>query len=407
MSNDRKQIQVKLESWAKETVNVYNRIVETLNEKKPDIKWGYYTQSVLNRETLNPDILILGINPGAAGGGIMTWEELLQGNPCFKGKGDEEILFDLYKRHDPKKRKYGWDLTNKVNKMLEYAGKQTLNDLDKFVLSNMVFFGTEHQGDIPKVINQEVCAQKTLELIDILKPKVVLLLGDQSRDLFKKVIKDVEMEEIVPNYHAHVFYCFYKERHIISIYHTAFYTFYNHPDNMKVIGNIIGYALDNSLSKIDEQKLNSFLRGKMKENSEINPVTSILQQRARELKSKIKNIGTIQRKLYSGTVLLYEYFTTIKTGEYINSEDNIVIELMPEEDKNQYVILVFTRQYDAEKTKLIIKGVWPDKKFMPWACDKSRHVVETISFEEKNVIIAEKMMQVLRDVKDYRDKSFK
>ena len=84
MSNDRKQIQVKLESWAKETVNVYNRIVETLNEKKPDIKWGYYTQSVLNRETLNPDILILGINPGAAGGGIMTWEELLQGNPCDK-----------------------------------------------------------------------------------------------------------------------------------------------------------------------------------------------------------------------------------------------------------------------------------------------------------------------------------
>ena len=58
MSNDTIQIQEKLEGWAKETINVYNRIVETLNEKSPDKKWGYYTQSVLKRDTLNPDILI-------------------------------------------------------------------------------------------------------------------------------------------------------------------------------------------------------------------------------------------------------------------------------------------------------------------------------------------------------------
>ena len=37
MSNDTIQIQEKLEGWAKETINVYNRIVETLNEKSPDI----------------------------------------------------------------------------------------------------------------------------------------------------------------------------------------------------------------------------------------------------------------------------------------------------------------------------------------------------------------------------------
>lgn len=404
MSNEKKQIQERLASWAEETVKVYNSIAETLNKKNPNKKWGYYTQTPLSLVSQSPDLLILGINPGAAGGGIMTGEELLQGNPCFKGKGDEEILFDLYKRHDPQKRKYGWDLMNKVNKMLEYAGKQTLNDLDKFVLSNMVFFGTDHQGDIPKVINQEVCAQKTLELIDILKPKVVLLLGDQSRDLFKKVIKGVEMKEIVPNYHAHVSYCFYKECHVISIYHTAFYKFYNHYDNMKVIGIIIGYALDNFSSKVDEQKLNSFIREKMEEKSEINPVTSILQQRVRELKSKIKKNGSNQRILYSGTVLLYEYYTAIKTGK---REDNIVVELMPEENRNQYVILFFTRQYNAEKTKELINGVCPNKEFNPWVCDKSRHVVDTISFKETNEIIAEKMMQVLCDVREYRDKSLK
>ena len=78
-------IQNELREWAEETVNVYNPMAQTTG-------LGYYTQSVLNRETLNPDILILGINPGAAGGSIMTGEELLQGNPCFWGKNDKEII---------------------------------------------------------------------------------------------------------------------------------------------------------------------------------------------------------------------------------------------------------------------------------------------------------------------------
>lgn len=400
MSNDKNQIQEKLRKWAEETVKVYNPIAESL---------GYYTQSALNRETLDPDMLILGINPGAAGGGIMTGEELLQGNPCFKGKGDKEILFDLYKRHDPKKRKYGWDLMNKINRMLEFAGKQTLKDLDKFVLSNMVFLGTSNQGQIPLSFNEQIeCATQTIELIKILKPKVVILLGDQSRDLFKSVAKDVEMEELVPHYHAHVSYCFYKEHHIISIYHTAYYKFYNDYDNMKVIGSIIGYALDNSSSVIDEQKLNSFIEeeNKREEKREINAVVCSMRQRVRELKRKIKNKDTIQRILYSGTVLLYEYFTNIDRGKYVNSEGNIVIELMPEEDKSQFVVLVFTRQFDVEKTKEMVEGVWPNKELRPWDCDKSRHVHEVFSFEVSNEEIKNKMEKVLDEVKVYRNKEY-
>ena len=94
MSNDKNQIQEKLASWAKETVNVYNPIVDTLNKESR----GYYTQSVLNRDTLDPDLLIIGINPGAAGGGIMNGDELLQGNPCFKGKSDKEIMCYFFER---------------------------------------------------------------------------------------------------------------------------------------------------------------------------------------------------------------------------------------------------------------------------------------------------------------------
>ena len=118
----------------------------------------------------------------------------------------------------------------------------------------MVFFGTTHEGQIPKEIDQEKCAEKTLELMDLLKPKVVLLFGDQCKLLFKKVAKITHMEEIVPGYH--VFYCFYKNRHIIAIYHTAYYRYYT-DYNMKVIGSVIGYALDNSSKRIDKEQLNS------------------------------------------------------------------------------------------------------------------------------------------------------
>ena len=249
-------IQKELAKWAKDTVDVYNPMAKTTG-------LGYYTQSVLDRETLDPDLMILGINPGAAGGSIMKGEELLQGNPCFKGKSDEKIMDTFYNDYDATKRRYGWDLMKKIRKMLEYAGNQTLNNLDKFVLSNMVYFGTAKQGLIPKEINQEVCAKQTLHLIGILEPKVVLLLGDQTRDLFMKAANITHMEELIPSYH--VFYCFYNKYHVISIYHTAYYGFYTN-DRMKTIGNILGYALDNPLKCFDKQKLESFLAEIKKEN---------------------------------------------------------------------------------------------------------------------------------------------
>lgn len=386
MSNDKNQIQEKLASWAKETVNVYNPIVDTLNKESR----GYYTQSVLNRETLDPDLLIIGINPGAAGGGIMNGDELLQGNPCFKGKSDKEIMYYFFERPDPQKRKKGWDLMVKIRKMLEFAGKHTLDELDKFVLSNMVFLGTTKQGQIPLNNDQKIeCAKRTLDLIDILKPKVVLLLGDQTRDLFKKVANVSHMEELIPNYHD--FYCFYNNIHVISIYHTAYYSYYNF-DNMAFIGNILGYALDNSKDIIERDKLEKDLYGR-----------TII--RAIHIKSLLDRRDAIPL-IDSDKALSYDLWKTIKNGNYVKSKDNIVIDLTPEEDKKQYVVLVFTRQNNEEKNKELINGIWPNEEFNPWGGDKTRHVHDVISFEVSNEEIKNKMEKVLDEVKAYRDKKY-
>ena len=187
---------------------------------------------------------------------------LYWGNPCFQGLSDKEIIYEMSQKYDKDKKRYGWDLWHKIHKMLDYAGKgELLENLGKFVLTNMVFFGTADQGQIPKEIDQEYCAKQTLELIDILKPKVVLLLGDQARDLFKKVAKISHMEELIPNYHD--FYYFYNNSHVISVYHTAYYRFYTNEINMKVIGNILGYALDNPSESINHKLLESYLSRKM------------------------------------------------------------------------------------------------------------------------------------------------
>ncbi len=412
--------QEELKEWSKETVDCYLDQVKKVGE---DVATSFYNQSDLSR-VKDCELMIIGINPGA-GCLFSHWnlkdsitdDFLYYGNPCFRKEdgsvmSDKEILFGYYEQYDSQKRKYGWDLMKKIHKMLNFSGKgDILKNLDRFVLSNMLFFGTYKENQIPKGIDKIECAKQTLKLIDIINPKVILLLGDQCRFLFEKTTKITHMETFVPNYH--VFYSFYKNHHFIAIYHTAYYRFYTN-ENMKIIGNIIGYAIDNPSQRIDKEQLEKFLIEKMnhcdynsilKEKSNSLEKELGLKNRAKLLKAIISNYGARQR-IYSGTVLYHEYYTTIINGEYADSKDMIAIDLMPEENKSQYAVIVFTRQKDETKTQNLIKGVWPDEEFNPWSKDKSRHVHKVISFNESNERIKDIMEQVLQDVKAYRDKTF-
>ena len=130
-----------------------------------------------------------------------------------------------------------------------------------------------------------------------------------------------------------------------------------------------------------------------------------LKDRTRILKQMINNNGSIQR-IYNGTVLFHEYFVTKKDGKFVNSNDKIAIDLMPDEDRKQYSVLVFTRQKDETKTRGLIYGIWPNEEYRPWDKDSSRHVHEVISFEVSNEEIKSKMEKVLQEVKAYRDQEY-
>ena len=238
-------IKEKLNDWAKETVEVY---------KKQSTEIGFYTQTPLSiflKDNIQkPDLLILGINPGS-GGGIRrnTGTELLKGNPCFEGMDSERIIKNMSEEKDNNKNRKGWALWHRVNNMLKFSNnedhKKILRNLDRFVLSNMIFFGTEKENQIPN-IKREECAKQTIELISILQPKVVLLLGSQSRKLFDRASEN-KLEVLVPN---SMYHCMSGKSHVLAIKHTAYYYSY---EEMVVIGKTIGYVLDHSEEIINKE----------------------------------------------------------------------------------------------------------------------------------------------------------
>ena len=225
------ELKHKLEEWAEETVNVYNPIAEKVNLL-------YYTQSVLARVDNKPELLVLGINPGAGGEGKkLKGSDLLNGNPCFYNKNNDEILKILKEVKDPGKNRRGWDIWHKLHKLgINKNNKNVLDCIDKFVLSNMVFFGTRREGQIPKEIDQDRCAQQTIKLIDILKPNLILLLGAKCKHLFEKT-QNIKLIEIDPQ---NLSYIKLKDNYVFAIKHTA--RFYS---NVKCeeIGRTICYAL--------------------------------------------------------------------------------------------------------------------------------------------------------------------
>ena len=245
--------QIKLKEWSKETMECYLVEVKKVGE---DVATSFYNQSDLSR-VRDCDIMIIGINPGM-GCPYSKWKEnydishdfLYYGNPCFRGMSDEDIIYEMSKKYDPDKRRYGWDLWQKIHKILDVTGKgDILKQLDRFVFTNMVFFGTVKAKDIPKGIDTIKCAKETLKLIEILKPKVVVLLGKECRNLFIKATKCLQMESHTSD--NKVSYCYYNNRHVISVYHTAYYKYYTE-NNIKIVGKIIGYALDNPSKRIDK-----------------------------------------------------------------------------------------------------------------------------------------------------------
>ena len=320
MNNEQYNIQAKLEKWAKETVEVY---------KKQSTEIGFYTQTPLSiflKDNIQkPDLLILGINPGS-GGGIRrnTGTELLKGNPCFEGMDSDRIIKNMSEEKDNNKNRKGWALWHRVNNMLKFSNnedhKKILRNLDRFVLSNMIFFGTEKENQIPN-IKREECAKQTIELISILQPKVVLLLGSQSRKLFDRVSEN-KLEVLVPN---SMYHCMSGKSHVLAIKHTAYY--YSSIE-MELIGKTIGYILDHQDETMNSETIRAssikeeIIRFEQKQRT----INLQGNESLYYLKQKISAKGCNIMINHNGH-LIYEYYCNNAHNKYIKANGTISIEI--------------------------------------------------------------------------------
>lgn len=389
MNNEQNYIQAKLEKWAEETVEVY---------KKQSTEIGFYTQTPLSfflKDNIqNPDLLILGINPGSGGGMKRnTGTELLKGNPCFEGMDSEGIIKNMSEDKDNNKNRKGWALWHRLNNMLKFSNnedhKKILRDLDRFVLSNMIFFGTKKENLIPN-IKREECAKQTIKLISILQPKVVLLLGSQSRNLFDRVSEN-KLEILVPN---SMYHCMFGNSHVLAIKHTAYY--YSSIE-MELIGKTIGYLLDHQDDTINSETIRvsslkaDIIRFEERQNTMQLPHNKNLYSLSKRIIAK----GCNKR---IDSYLKYEYYCKGKKG-YERENGIISVGLKIDSEGNKYVLSILSEGNHPDKFKKIICDYCNSKGWLK--SDNDLSYTKDLSTDEN--VIVDSMTSLLQKMKDYRE----
>ena len=167
----------------------------------------YVFQSALP-EKPNPDLLIIGINPGGhvsyeesmkkQGKEKRTWKDLSQGFNTYsrkpyweKGekpdKGNDVMRRVLIGTHD-------YDSVS-PNETCIFFNENLFDIIDNAVIMNMYYFNTKKESDIEKMCQEDelrYCKEKTLEFIEMLNPKNILFFTTSEKNLFLMGIEKIK-----------------------------------------------------------------------------------------------------------------------------------------------------------------------------------------------------------------------
>ena len=168
-------LQHSLYEWAERVVGVYNPIA-----KKEGV--NYYTQSNLSLLHSAPELLLLGINPGSAGGDgkELTAKEFLQGNPEYHTKGS-------------------WTMWQRLCRLFAQGNMlEMLQDEGSLVWSNVFHLNSKKESGLTNPMKAPELVQLTRDLIQILQPQRVLCLGGANclYQLFPKY--ETTLEALIP-----------------------------------------------------------------------------------------------------------------------------------------------------------------------------------------------------------------
>lgn len=172
-----------LKEWAEKYTKQFSEL--SFNKLSAKHNKVYYTQSPLIDLTDTVDLMIVGINPAAdkdGGNGVsnLTAVEFLKGNPAWNNRfsDDGKIVWSKF--------------IGNTHSLLGYRNDircDTIDDDAKTVWTNLTPFAS-HKGsnDLPKELMTAGIAA-LLELIGILKPRKIVLLGTKAFGLLDRYCK--------------------------------------------------------------------------------------------------------------------------------------------------------------------------------------------------------------------------
>lgn len=212
-----------LNEWIDNTLAWYN-------EQGKNCGMSFYIQTPLTRISENPEIIIMGINPGSDGvfKEEITREVFIQGNPYWN-------------------QRFKWAYVQRIQRLLmptlrENAEKWFADD-NKLFYTNASFFSSKKANGIEKFINSSI--PKTMELISILRPKLLICLSGTEN--FKRIKSSLKGSQTVQFRSEHLYASIYSGCYngikVIGIPHPS--AFINN-DYRRLISIVIKLAYENS-----------------------------------------------------------------------------------------------------------------------------------------------------------------
>ena len=194
-------IQVKLQAWAKETVAAYHQIAS-----RKEVNKAYYTQSDLSLISEEPELMIVGINPGSEG----TYNEqcdnknwsYLSNNPLDKN----HLLKGNYCREKGKPSSWEnhrkWGYWNGLKRCLSHTNMAAIMEDDsRIIITNASFFSTKKANEISDSLLIKTIPF-TLNLIDITAPKHLIFLSGKS--CFERLHRLSKSSQLIQFEYKHV-----------------------------------------------------------------------------------------------------------------------------------------------------------------------------------------------------------
>lgn len=176
-------LQKQITAWAE-------KYVPKFNELSKKYETSYYTQSPLSVVCDSVELMVVGINPKGDSiypkGKELTYEEFLNGNPCWKGRfqddGSIHPAWGKDSRFLPDARFF-----------LGYGKNYSSDDIDsdkKTIWTNLSpFVSPQGSKDLSKELMQAGVIS-TIELIKIVNPKRIVLFGDGALEMIKSNMEE-------------------------------------------------------------------------------------------------------------------------------------------------------------------------------------------------------------------------